>query len=154
MREVIITLLFAVLVVLGCPDWLATQEVPYWTRAMVYPFFHANIFHLALNCLCIWTMFHPRFKDRWRVLILGYLISVLVYGLSIHPVIGISNILFAIVGMRTPPFTHKWWRSKNALIFLGVNLLMVFVPKISAVTHIASFIIGVIIAHIHRWSGR
>ena len=145
MRIVIIGILWLAFMLFGCPDWL--QYGPWELRALVYPLFHANIFHLACNCLGIWATFDPRVSDPWRRLLVGYAISVLVYPLSVHPVVGISNVLFAISGMCSPVRSPRW-KSPTMLVFVAVMLLMALLPGVSAVTHVASFILGVLYSSI------
>lgn len=113
---------------------------------LTYHFLHANVFHLAVNCLAIWTMFPPQRKDNLAQLIFGLAVSFIVYPLHVRPIIGISNLIFAVAGLRTPPLSHSWWRSSNALVYIGVMFLMLLLPQFSAVTHIASFAVGVLSA--------
>lgn len=149
-RYIIIFLLFTVRFCLGCPDWLA-DESALWTRACLYPFFHASWLHLIINSAAIWTMLGNKHKDTCYVLPIGYLVSILVYPLAVHPCVGISNLLYAVLGMRTPPLSCKaWWTNVNVIIFLAVTGTMCFIPSISGSTHVAAFVAGIGIAYINR----
>lgn len=129
---------------------LPSQGAPFLVRALTYQFFHANILHLIVNCIAIWQVFKPVRKDNLRNLVISFIIGVAVYGLSPRPVLGISNIIFAMIGLHTPALSHPWWRQTNVRIFFVITVLMAFIPSISAITHIASFIIGAGIASLFR----
>lgn len=119
--------------------------------ACTYQFFHANIFHMLANGLALVTVFAPGKKGNWYVAVLSYLISVLVFPLSRLTPIGISNMLYAAIGMRTPPFSNKWWISSNATTFHMITALMLIIPHFSAVSHIYAYIMGICLAVIIRF---
>ena len=147
-RAVAILVLVALQVVFGIPDFL--QGGPYWERALLYSFFHGSWWHLAVNCLAAWTIFQPRYKTGPGRLVAAYIIAVLVYPLSFRPVIGFSNVLYAVLGLRTPRLDSRWWRRPEVLTFIAVTVLLVFVPRFSATTHIAAFILGMAGAALQR----
>lgn len=142
-RCIVISLLAATYLVAGCPSWLLEDSA---RTLLTYHFFHANVFHLAANCLAIWYMFPPKRKGNVAQLLAGLAVSLIVYPFHIRPMVGTSNLIFAVAGMRTPPFSSAWWRSQNAAVYLGTMLLMLLIPQFSALTHILSFAIGVLIA--------
>lgn len=148
-RIILILLLVALQAVFGIPEFMA--DGPYWQRALLYSFFHGNWWHLAVNCLAIWTIFSPKRKVSCLQLVSSYLIAVLVFPMSFRPVIGFSNVLYATLGLRTPSLTSKWWRQPSVILFLIVTVGLVFVPQFSATTHIASFILGMAGASIKRF---
>ena len=150
----VLTIILALLVTLGCPDYLADPAVSPWLRAVSYHWFHANIFHLAANCLSIWFVFkvtpYRSEKTNVRNFFTAFIIATLTWFTATRPVVGVSNILFATLGLRTPSFRHPWWRHPGTLIFFAITLLTLLVPQFSAVTHIISFICGVAIAAVKR----
>ena len=137
----------------GAPEWLRPDGSPYLIRALSYPFFHGNWWHLAVNAVAIWTIYDPKRKPckPCMDLLLSYFISFLVYPLSLRPVIGCSNILYAALGMRTPPLSHPWWKQPTVTIFVIVTLAMVFIPRFSATTHVAAFLLGMGVASLRRF---
>lgn len=139
----ILTACFAV----GIPGYMSTDS-PFLLRATTYHWFHANIFHLAVNCLSLSVIF--RNGVRIRELSWAFLMATVSYAVAVRPIVGISNILFAVIGMRTPSFDSPWWRNPATLTFLAVTLLMVFIPQVSATTHIFSFTMGVLYAYLKR----
>ncbi len=116
-----------------------------------YQFFHANIFHMLANGLALYTIFRPGRKDNIPVAALSYLISVLVFPLSHLTPIGISNMLYAAIGMRTPPFSNRWWTAAPTWTFHAVTILMLLIPHFSAVSHIYSYIMGICAAIVIRF---
>ena len=127
-------------------DWLIGQGSV--TQMLLYHFFHGNIFHLLVNALSLYLIV-PRAKT-WH-LIAGYAIGSLSLLVASSPVIGFSNIIYAVIGVRSPAFDSYWWKHPGTRTFLAVTLLMLFLPNVSAVTHIVSFVGGVILSVLCRW---
>lgn len=148
-RTAIIIALIATQAIFGAPAFLLGSD-GYWVRALSYSFFHAGWLHLAINCIAIWGLFAPKTKTSPSQALIAYTIAILVYPLSIRPVIGFSNILYALIGLRTPPLKNKWWRSPAVITFLVITTAMVFIPQFSATTHIAAFILGCLAAVVNR----
>ena len=149
-RILLILILVLLQAVFGIPGFMA--DGPYWERALLYSFFHANWWHISVNCLAIWTIYNPkRTFNPWMDLVVPFLIAILVYPLSFRPVIGFSNVLYATLGLRTPSLKSKWWRQPSVIIFLVVTVALVFVPRFSATTHIAAFILGMIGSSVKRF---
>ena len=139
-RIAIILALVLLQAAFGIPDFM--QGGPYWERAVLYSFFHASWWHLAVNSLAAWTIFSPRRRTSPARLATAFLIAVLVYPLSLRPVIGFSNVLYAYLGLRTPAVTDRWWRRTEVITFLVVTFALIFVPRFSATTHIAAYALG------------
>ena len=150
-RYILIAILVALYAILGIPDWV--RDGSYLLRASTYSFFHASVWHLAVNSLAIWSVFR---KDNLckacRDLAISYIIAFIVFPFSVRPVIGFSNILYAVIGLRTPPLTSRWWRSSQVIVFLIVTVALVFIPRFSATTHIAAFLLGIGCAYVRRFN--
>ena len=121
----------------------------YWAHALSYSFFHASWWHLAVNCIAVWTIYRYPCKPC-RDLLIPYLIAIAVYPLALRPVIGFSNVLYAVLGLRTPSLKSSWWRQTPVIVFLVVTVAMLFIPRFSATTHIAAFVAGMAGAAIDR----
>lgn len=132
----------------GCPDYLQTSGLPV---ALSYHLFHVNVFHLAANLLSVWIIFAKGRQYSWRSLLTAYVIATFSWYCTTTPVAGISNMIFALLGLRTPSLSDKWWRTSSVLTFLAVTAGMAFVPKISTGTHLMSFVMGVVWAIIQRF---
>ncbi len=148
MRYFVIVLLVLIYIVLGIPQWYMTASF-IW-QAVLYSFFHASLWHLAANCLATWSILRPQNIKWWKILSAAT-IAIAVYALSyFRPCIGVSNFLYAYIGLGTPSLRSPWWRKKETMVFIIVTVAMVFLPQISAITHIAAFALGIIGASIHR----
>jgi Rhomboid family. len=148
-RVVLIIVLVALQVVFGIPGFM--QGGPYWERALLYSFFHANWWHLAVNGIAAISIFAPSRRGNMPHLLSGYIIAVLVYPLSFRPVIGFSNVLYAVLGLRTPSLKSGWWKRPEVITFLVVTIALIFAPRFSATTHIAAFILGMAGASVKRF---
>ena len=148
-RVLLIIVLILLQALIGAPEYLMGTE-HYLAKALSYSFFHANWWHLAVNSLAIWTIYKNPCKPC-RDLLFPFLIAVIVYPLSFRPVIGFSNILYATLGLRTPSLSSQWWKRLEVIIFLAITVLLVFIPRFSATTHIAAFLLGMAGAAIKRF---
>lgn len=147
--RVIIILLLVLAQSFGIPEFML--DGPYWQRMLLYSFFHANWWHLAVNCIAAWSIYSPKRSCKpCRDLVIPFIIALIVYPLALRPVIGFSNILYAVLGLRTPSLSSSWWKQWSVLLFIAVTVAMVFIPQFSATTHIASFAAGVFCASISR----
>ena len=140
----IIVVLAGLQIAFGVPEWLHPDGAPYLVRALSYSFFHGSWWHLAVNAIAIWSIYNPKRHPckPCRDLLFPFIIAVLVYPLSFRPVIGFSNILYATLGLRTPPLSSPWWKHPSVIVFLIVTVALVFIPRFSATTHIAAFLLG------------
>lgn len=149
-RMILILMLAALHALVGIPDYLQGTG-QYWMRALTYSFFHASWWHLAVNGIAIWTIFDPRRKVKMpQVPLVAFFIAVLVYPLSFRPVIGFSNVIYAVLGLRTPPLSSPSWKQPSVIAFLIITVALLFVPRFSATTHIAAFLLGMAGAAIQR----
>lgn len=150
MVRIVIILLLVALRIIGIPDFLSTG--PYWQRALAYSFFHGSWWHLAVNCIAVWTIYDPRRGCKpCRDLLFPLLIAMAVYPLSFRPVIGFSNVLYAVLGLRTPSLSSDWWKRPEVIVFIVVTVGLLFVPQFSATTHIAAFLLGMAGAAVGRF---
>jgi hypothetical protein len=146
-RIIIIGALLSMQIAFGCPEFLHSDS---WHISLVHHFFHANIFHLAVNSLSIWTLFRKGFKYSISPIVWAYIIGSASWFCTSADVVGFSNILFALIGLRTPSLKNAWWRQPSVIVFFAITALMAFLPQVSAVTHIVSFSLGCIVAGASR----
>ena len=143
---VIYAMLACVFAMPGGLEWIVAQGKG--TQMFLHHFFHGNVFHLLVNFLSLYFIV-PRAKG-WH-LIAGYFIGSLSLLAAVTPVVGISNLVYAVIGVRSPSFGSWWWRHPGTKTFLIVTALMIFLPNVSAVTHIVSFVVGVLVSVSVRW---
>ena len=146
-RIIIIGALFSMQIAFECPEFLHSDS---WHISLVHHFFHANIFHLAVNSLSIWTLFRKGFKYSISPIVWAYIIGSASWFCTSADVVGFSNILFALIGLRTPSLKNAWWRQPSVIVFFAITALMASLPQVSAVTHIVSFSLGCIVAGASR----
>lgn len=145
---VISGMLAAIMLVFRCPEWLHADS---WHVALVHHLFHANVFHLAVNCLSLWLMLRvPSVRIGWRDILAAYVCATASWFLATRDVVGASNFIFALAGLRTPSFRSEWWRRSSVRTFLIVTVLMAAFPQVSAVTHIVSFTLGCLVSAVSR----
>ena len=143
--------LVCIMMVFGCPEYLHSHGIHV---ALTHHFFHVNIFHLAANMLSVWLIFAKGRQYSWKVLLIAYICATLSWYSASGSVAGMSNMIFALLGLRTPSLKNRWWRQTSVLTFLIITVSMAFIPNISTVTHITSFILGVVCAALNRFVKR
>ena len=116
----------------------------FWEHVL-YPFSHANIFHLLANVVCVLALL-PRFG--WMELLFGYLVSVLSSFLPCfcsEPTMGFSGVLFALVG-------ESWGvvgRFKEMLMKNKWFLLIpMFLPHVNGFIHLYCLLGGYLVGRL------
>ena len=109
----------------------------------LYPFSHANIWHLSANILCLWMLRLP--THIIATYICAALCSFLpcpllpLYGGSAEATMGFSGVLFAMVGVswgKLHRFRDMVWRNKWYLI------IPAFLPHVNFLIHIYCMLAG------------
>lgn len=114
---------------------------------LLFPLFHANVFHLAAN---LFTASLLRYD--LRDLLLAYLISLAASFAAIAqlPTMGFSGILYVLIGMRTTLFKGRFNFWKGYFVaFLLAGLVM---PRVNGLLHILCFIGGLAVRFIRTTS--
>lgn len=142
-RIVIIGILLTMQLLFGCPVFLHYDS---GYISLVHHFFHVNILHLAVNCLSVWSLFRKGYRYSVTPLIWSFLIASTSWFCTPDDVAGFSNIIFALIGLRSPSLSHSWWKQPSVILFLAITALMALLPQVSALTHIVSFVLGCMVA--------
>lgn len=149
---IIIGILTVFMLLFRCPEWLHHD---WWGISLAHHFFHANIFHLAVNCMSLWLMFrNPSIVLKWKTIAAAYVLATMSWFASSADVVGASNFIFALIGLRTPSFSHFWWKQPSVRFFLIATIAMAILPQVSAITHIVSFCLGCALASALRLINR
>lgn len=143
LRIVIVGILLTMQLLFGCPTFLHYDS---GYISLVHHFFHANIFHLAVNCLSVWSLFRKGYTYSLALLIWAYIIASISWFCTSADVVGFSNIIFALIGIRTPSLKNRYWRDPAVIAFFAITILMALLPQVSAVTHVVSFVLGCMVA--------
>lgn len=98
---------------------------------LIFHFYHANIWHLLGNGLCIYAMK----RMNWAV---AYVIAVVCSFAIVSPTVGMSGIIFAAIGIRMGCFANVkgLWRCCISAILFGL------LPGVSLVFHLLSLLAG------------
>lgn len=146
MTKILSIALLIVFLIPNGTEWLMQQG--FITQMFLHHFFHGNIFHLCANIFCI--VFSFRYAKPWHLIPTYFIASVSILASSM-PVVGFSNMIYAMIGLRSPSFTSKWWRQPGTIMFLVITAAMFLFRNVSAITHIISFVGGVMMSVSLRW---
>ena len=115
---------------------------------LLYPFFHANIFHCLVNCWCLLSLAFL-LDISIPALALSYAVAVFVpVGLwdQTVPVVGFSGAFYCICGMLTFKVRTKWrwllWWS----FFIGVGF---FFSQNANLLHLWCYAVGIFIGFLN-----
>lgn len=125
--------ILALVYFIHCNAAVSTESV-WWTH-FVYMFFHANIFHLIGNCYALFFLLNK------RNIIPAYLIAVIASFLPMNPTVGVSSMIFAIIGMCR--INSKFQK----VFFYSYLVLGLIIPGINGTIHISSFVLG----SLYKW---
>lgn len=117
---------------------------PFWSR-LVYPLFHANWLHLAVNCwallsvVFLYDITPGRMLTCWAA---SALVPVRLLGLTV-PTVGLSGVLYALFGSLSLSVQRKWlWQGWWA-VFLVLGFIM---PSVNGWVHLWCYALGVVVA--------
>lgn len=134
-------------IVLALSYFLLPQEYGFTFHSglinhFIYPFLHANIWHLAANVACIFMITSP--LRLYVTIPIAILCSFLPCFIS-EPTVGFSGVLFAIVGISwgvLHRFKDMVWKNKLILI------IPVFLPHVNFMIHIYCLLAGYLYGHL------
>jgi len=111
---------------------------------LLYPFSHANVWHLAANILCLWMLQCPLHIST--TFVCAVLCSFLPCFVS-EPTMGFSGVLFAMVGIswgKIHHFRDMIWKNKWYLI------IPPFLPHMNFMIHFYCLIAGYICGSLYQ----
>ena len=103
---------------------------------LLYPFSHANIWHLAGNILCLWMLRCP--MHIYATFVCAVLCSFLPCFVA-EPTMGFSGVLFAMVGISWGKI-HRFRDMMRKNIW--VLIIPAFLPHINFLIHLYCLILG------------
>lgn len=125
--------ILALVYFIPCNAAVSTDSI-WWTH-FIYMFFHANIFHLIGNCYALFFLINK------RNVIPAYIIAIIVSFVPMQPTVGVSSMIFAIIGMCR---VNERWQKIYLYAYLVLGLIM---PGINGIIHISSFVLGLL----YKW---
>ena len=112
--------------------------------ALLYSFYHVNVFHLAGNLVCLWLI-----RGRMELLP-SYVIAVISALLPqfTTPVYGFSGVLFSLVGLRYGKYSNFLTMFKKCGWVLG---LTIFIPNVAVLLHAYCLVLGYVYGYGARY---
>ena len=93
-----------------------------WHQHLTYQFFHANIFHLAVNLYVVWLCV-TRFKLSQRQMLMCFIISAMVPATLPMPTIGASGIVYAMLGIINTMVAKKLRFAMWIAVYIAISAL-------------------------------
>lgn len=122
------------------PEHTALMPSCPWTHRLMYQFFHAGLLHAVLNG---WVLISAVFMyptSHW-MLLTAYVISATVpEALCPLPTLGMSGLVFALLGEYSFTVARKWYYQRW---MLGFILFGILVPNINGWLHLYCYGLGV-----------
>lgn len=106
----------------------------------IYPFIHANVFHMIINGWCMLSIVFT-FSPSWKRMLTAYLIAISYPAAFIgrETVVGLSGVCFALMGLNAYKVKRKkiFYTWTSACIALGFLF-----PNVAAGVHVFCFLVG------------
>lgn len=120
---VIFGVVCAVMLMLGIDAMLVgVYDGCRWYQHLTYQFFHANIFHLAVNLYVMWLCV-TRFKLSQRQMLMCFIISALAPATLSMPTIGASGIVYAMLGIINTMVAKKLRFAMWIAVYIAISAL-------------------------------
>ncbi len=119
-----------------------------FSHRLIYPFFHANFLHAALNLWCFLSVIFLYDTSIWR-LVLAYFIAGTIPSacLSCIPTVGLSGVVFALFGSISFEVQRKAYYQLCMLAYLVAGFLF---PNTNALVHLYCYLAGGAVALLNK----
>nr|CAI9751187.1 hypothetical protein WMHIBSEC_WMHIBSEC_CDS_0011 [Caudoviricetes sp.]CAI9751667.1 hypothetical protein AZFZUZMX_AZFZUZMX_CDS_0011 [Caudoviricetes sp.] len=111
---------------------------------LLYPFFHANIFHAMLNLLVLWQCI--RVFPKWKSLVAFYIIAISYPLPSAHPIVGLSGLLYAYMGYLEPMVRDKIRYNLFIILYILIGFA---IPNMAVGIHVYCYAVGIVWGYIN-----
>lgn len=146
----VVTALFVtVLSLFHIADWYSVgicAHCPLQGR-FLYPFFHANIFHAALNAWCLLVLVFTYDITFWRLLA-AYAVAVSIpvdtLGMLLpleHPTVGLSGVVYVLFGSVSCEVARKSYYQAWMCFYICIGFLF---PNTNAWLHLYCYVAGLV----------
>lgn len=115
---------------------------------LLYPFFHVNLLHAALNAWCLLSVVFIYNTSFWKLLF-SYFVAVTIppVCLSNIPTIGLSGVVFALFGSISFEVQRKAYYQLWMLAYLVIGF---FFPNTNALVHMYCYLAGGAVAVLNK----
>lgn len=131
-------------------DWSAVgiYEGCRLSGRLLYPFFHANLLHAALNAWCLLSVVFIYDISLWR-LALAYIIAVSVPPCCFvdTPTVGLSGLVYVLFGTISFEVGRKLHYQLWLLFYLAIGFLF---PNTNAWLHLYCYLVGCVVALLNK----
>lgn len=108
-----------------------------------YPLFHVNLLHALCNAWCLISLVFLYDLPWWKIA-LAFIIAISIpsFMLTATPVVGMSGVCFALMGLSVP-IVHR-----KAMLLGWISLFLVvgfFFPNVAAWLHVYCFVTGLLV---------
>ncbi len=107
------------------------------TSNLLFPLFHANWLHLLCNLWCVWLIRPP--YCVFSGIVISFLCSLLPEPFISEPIMGISGILFAMIGAKFGKVGQAKELIRKTWLFF---LVTAFLPNIACLYHLYCIALG------------
>lgn len=137
-----IALIVMCIALLGSQDWEAVGIYKGCSLLgrVVYPFFHANILHAALNAWALLSIVFLYGKTVWRLL-LAYIVAITAPAFMTAPTVGLSAVVYCLYGSLSFEVIRKWYFQAWLLFYLTIGF---FFPNTNAWLHVYCYAVGLL----------
>lgn len=114
---------------------------------LLYPFFHANVLHLALNTLTFLSLIFL-YDISMRDMLTAYIIAVTVPGILLTtPVVGLSGLIYALLASISFKVRQRLQLQLSVAFCLAFSLLL---PLSATSVHLYCYLVGFILALLNK----
>lgn len=124
-------------------------------QRFIYPFFHASIYHAALNIWCLLSIVFLHKISALR-LFMSYIIAAtipletmsnLIDYLPAEPTVGLSGIIYVLFATLSFEVLRKWYYQGCMIFYIAIGFI---IPGANAWIHLYCYAAGLIIAILNK----
>lgn len=124
-------------------------DSPVYAR-FIYPFFHANMLHAAVNCWCLLSVVFI-YDVSLASLALSYLVAVLYpigfFSPDALPTVGLSGVCYTLMGRVAFCVRERWKYQLYVLSYIAVGFLL---PGFNGCLHLYCYIAGLLVGFLNK----
>lgn len=116
---------------------------------LLYPFFHANLFHATMNVWCLLSVVFIYDVSIWRLLLAFVVAATVPVGMlgMDAPTVGLSGVVFVLFGTLSFEVLRKRYYQMWMLFYLALGFLL---PNTNALLHLYCYAVGFVISVLNK----
>lgn len=124
-------------------------DSPVYAR-FLYPFFHANMLHAAINCWCLLSVVFI-YDVSLAAMAVSYLVAVLYpigfFSPDALPTVGLSGVCYTLMGRVAFCVRERWKYQLYMLSYIAVGFLL---PGFNGCLHLYCYIAGLLVGFLNK----